>query len=471
VDADRLPAVAPGWGRSGWYLGVSTLHQPPDDRDATAALDDRRDVRLVPHAARNLNRPHAARFRRVYRAEQGEIVASTRRILFVVSADLPTDRPIISDGPRKDYIALIESLHPTVLDRTRVRRSAAGRLAERLFGTAVTQALLAFRQHRRYDVVITDGEHIGIPLALMLKAVGATVAHVTIGHRLSTPKKRPFFRWLRVHSHMNRIALHSKLQYDIATTELGIPRDQVMVIPFQTDTAFWRPQSVPEERLVSSAGLEHRDYRTLFQAVEGLDADVVIGAASQWSRQPNTAIGPEHPANVTVDSFDYAALRDVFARSSVVVVPLFDVDFQAGITTILEAMAMGKAVVVTRAAGQTDVVEDRRLDTGGTPAGPRPLSLLRELAQQAGLPVEPNGLYVPPSDPAALRRAIEYLLDHPDERAQLGAAARRTVERFMSVEHFAARMGAWVEGATRGVDHPADAGGLSQSGSPAASAN
>jgi glycosyltransferase involved in cell wall biosynthesis len=390
-------------------------------------------------------------------------------MLFVLSADLPAGRPTASDGPRKDYIALIEALQPTVLDRTQVRRSMVGRLAERLLGTAAAQALLAFGQHRRYDVVITDGEHIGIPLALLLKAAGASVAHVTIGHRLSTPKKRLFFRWLRVHSHMNRIALHSKLQYTIATSELGIPSNRLRVIPFQADTSFWHPQSIPEERLVSSAGLEHRDYQTLFRAVDGLDADVVVGAASHWSRQANTAVGTERPANVTVASFDYPSLRAVFARSSVVVAPLFDVDFQAGITTILEAMAMGKAIIVTRAAGQTDVVEDRRLDGRTTPLGARPMSLLRDLAEQAGVPVEPNGLYVPPSDPEALRRAIVYLLDHPDERAQLGAAARRTVERFMSIEHFAARMSAWVESATPTADVPADLDGWRERGSTAMS--
>jgi len=372
---------------------------------------------------------------------------NTHKILFVVSADLPDGFEPIAMGPRKDYVALIESLRPTVLDRTRVRQSAVGHLVERWFGVAVAQAVVAFRQRHAYDIVITDGEHIAIPLALMLKAVGASITHVTIGHRLSTPKKRPFFRWLRVHSHITRIALHSKLQYEIATSDLGIPKDQLTVIPWQADTSFWRPRPVPEERLVSSAGLEHRDYQTLFRAVDGLDARVVVGAASHWSRQPNTALATARPSNVTVDSFDYAGLRDVFARSAVVVVPLFDVDFQAGITTILEAMAMGKAVIVTRAAGQTDVIEDRRYGPRRSSTRPQSISLLRELAEQSGVPVEPNGLYVPPSDPAALRRAIEYLLDNPDERARLGAAARRTVERFMSVEHFAARMSSWVEGA------------------------
>ncbi|MGE3267709.1 MAG: glycosyltransferase family 4 protein [Chloroflexota bacterium] len=334
----------------------------------------------------------------------------------------------------------------------------------------VAQAFMAFQRHQIYDVVITDGEHIGIPLALLLKMTGSKVAHVTIGHRLSTSKKRRFFRWLRVHSHMTRIAVHSKLQYAIATSELGIPERQLRVIPWQADPQFWCPQPVPEERMVSSAGLEHRDYPTLFRAVEGLDAQVVVGAASHWSKQPNTALGVDRPANVDVQSFDYPALRDVFARSSVVVVPLFDVDFQAGVTTILEAMSMGKAVIVTQAAGQTDVVEDRRLGRTGPAMRPRPISLLRDLAEAAGVPVEPNGLYVPPSDPAALRRAIEYLLDHPDERARLGSAARRTVERFMTVEHFAARMSAWAEGVDVSPDIVPDGISWHEAGAPVASA-
>jgi glycosyltransferase involved in cell wall biosynthesis len=49
-------------------------------------------------------------------------------------------------------------------------------------------------------------------------------------------------------------------------------------------------------------------------------------------------------------------------------------------------------------------------------------------------PVGPSGLYVLPRDPETLRRAIAYLLDHPDVRAGLGAAGRRLVERLMTVE-------------------------------------
>jgi glycosyltransferase involved in cell wall biosynthesis len=195
-----------------------------------------------------------------------------------------------------------------------------------------------------------------------------------------------------------------------------------------------------EERLVASAGLEHRDYPTLFEAMAGLDARLVVAAASHWSRQKNTTLGMDRPANVAVGSYNYHQLRELFSRAAVIAVPVDDVDFQAGITTILEAMAMGKPVIVTHTYGQTDVIEDRRSVTRGAEERSRPVSLLRNVAEEAEIPIEPNGFYVPPKDPAALQRAITFLLDNPEHRARLGAAGRRAVERLMTVDQFAERI-------------------------------
>lgn len=44
-----------------------------------------------------------------------------------------------------------------------------------------------------------------------------------------------------------------------------------------------------------------------------------------------------------------------------------------------------------------------------------------------------TGLVVPPSDPAALRQAMQYLWEHPDQAAEMG---RRAEERYW--EHFTA---------------------------------
>lgn len=367
------------------------------------------------------------------------------RTLFVVSANLPHGIPVQGDGPKKDYAAIAERLGADLLDWSAARGSLMLRLLCAVVGVSVVQAFLAFSRRRDYDVILTDGEHIGIPLALLLKVAQSRKAHVTIGHRLSTSKKRPFFKRLRVQSHMSAVVLHSKFQYDLAIEQLGFSREQLALLPYQVDPDFWRPMDVPEERLVTSAGLEYRDYPTLFQAVDGLDAQLVVAAASLWSKRRNTALDAPQPANVTVGSFNYHELRNLFARAAIVAVPVDDVDFQAGVTTILEAMAMGKAVIVTHTYGQTDVIHDRRLVTRGNESRDRPVSLLHDFAEEEGVPLEPNGFYVPPKDPEALQRAIAFLLDNPEHRKRLGEAGRRAVEQLMTVDQFAERIARVVE--------------------------
>ena len=370
-----------------------------------------------------------------------------QRTLLVVNARAHR-RGASTLGPRKDYMVLARALNADILDHDDVEASSVGRLMQRLFGMQVAQAWLAFRRRAAYSAIVTDGEHIGIPLAFLLLLARARVPHVTIGHRLAAPKKRVFFRWLKLHHKISRIALHSMRQHELSRDALGIPEDQLALVPYQVDTDFWQPQpGVADERMICSAGLEFRDYPTLFEAIEGLDVRAVVGAASHWSRRRNTAQGAAVGTNVEVASFDYFGLRDLYARASIVVVPLEDIDFQAGVTTILEAMAMGKPVIVTHSQGQTDVVEDRRAMTRGNPPRKRPISFTRQLASEHGHPVEPTGFYVPPADPAALRKAIVYLLDHPEERKRLGAAGRRTVEALFTVDQFGERIRALVDDA------------------------
>src|SRR5262249_33592876 len=138
-------------------------------------------------------------------------------------------------------------------------------------------------------------------------------------------------------------------------------------------------------------------------------------------------------ANVTVGAYNYQQLRDLYASARFVVVPLRDVDNQAGITTILEAMAMGKAVVVTRTRGQTDVVRDWRSGAAAPPgflAAPTFSSTLGAL---------PTGWYVQPNDPDDLRDAINYLLAHPAVVEEMGANGRRVVAGCFGLDAFVAR--------------------------------
>src|SRR5688572_16616417 len=96
------------------------------------------------------------------------------RTLFVVSANLPhglpdDDGPSRGDAPKKDYAAIAQRLDADLLDWSTVRQSLLLQLLCTVIGLAIVQACVAFLRQRQYDVILTDGEHIGIPLALMLK--------------------------------------------------------------------------------------------------------------------------------------------------------------------------------------------------------------------------------------------------------------------------------------------------------------
>jgi glycosyltransferase involved in cell wall biosynthesis len=366
---------------------------------------------------------------------------SEQRVLAVFSARLDqAGRAAIARGdwPRKDYFAIVDALGADVIDYAAVERSHLGRLLQRLVGMPRAQALLAFRARDRYDAIFTDGEHIGLPLGLLLRFVDRRPRQVTIGHLLDTRLKRWLIRRLRAGRGIDLFLLHSSLQRTVAQHQLGLPRRKLALLPYQVDPRFWRSEREPDrdDPLVCAAGLEYRDYETLAVAADGLHARVVIAAGSRWSTHASGLRAAALPANLTVTSLDYAALRALYERASCVVVPLRPIGNQAGVTTILEAMAMSRAVIVTATPGQRDVVRGR-LCTADGPTG-APFGGPREFGLPDDLATAETGLYVRPYDAAGLRAAIGYLLERPEEARRMGAAGRRLVDEAMNLDRFAA---------------------------------
>jgi glycosyltransferase involved in cell wall biosynthesis len=317
--------------------------------------------------------------------------------------------------PTMDYFALQSRLGADLADYAVADADPHPLVrAARLLGRDAALAMHGFLRAKDYDVIFSNGENISVPLAALLKVRARRQAHVLIGHRISAPKKKLLLRVL--HPQMDAIFLYAETQKTYAQDVLGIPPDKLHLIAFHADTRFFHPMpEVTPERRIASAGLELRDYPTLIEAVRGLDVDVRLAAASPWSKRKNETENRELPPNVDARSYGYRELRDLYASSQFVVVPLYDTDFQAGVTTILEAMAMGKAVIVSRTRGQRDVIRD-------------------------GV----NGLYVPPGDAPALRRAITDLLASPERAAQLGANARKTIESEMSLDLWTERIAAVI---------------------------
>lgn len=334
------------------------------------------------------------------------------------------------ERPQADYLAMARGFGADLLDYEGARRASGwfGRLLEKIGGANLVLAWACFRQRGRYRVIFTDGEQVGIPLALLLKLAGwgRRPRHLMIAHILSVGKKVVFFDWLRLHRQVDTFFVYSSWQKRFIEERWGVRPERVVFTPFMVDARFFAPgretgqQVVPElaengRPMICAVGLECRDYPTLMAAVRGLAADVVVAAASPWSKRPDSTEGQEIPDNVLVRRFSQHQLRDLYAASRFVVMPLDNVNFQAGVTAILEGMAMGKALVCTRTPGQTDVIVEGE-----------------------------TGRYVPPQDAAALRAVIESLLDDPQEAERLGRNGRRRVEEEMSLDCYVERLSRYV---------------------------
>ena len=358
------------------------------------------------------------------------------RVLLVINArDAEGTRRAIAAGtaPRKDYLELQRALGADLLNLDALEARRWTRLVRRLAGVAVAQALLAWTWSARYEAIFVDRESAGLLLAALLARHRHPPRLVLIGHLISGRAKRLFCRLCRPQRGISTLVVHASRQRRLAVRGLGLRAGQVALVPYGVDERFWHPMPGSPGRRICSAGLEYRDYPTLLAALDGLGFETTIAAASHWSRHP--AFGDDGgplPPGVRVAAYDYPGLRALYAASRFVVVPLLQGENQAGITTILEAMAMGKAVIVSRSRGQTDTVYDQRQhDSASVPPW-----------AETG----PNGIYVPPGDQQALRRAILHLLAHPEEAEDLGTNGRRLVEGSMGLDRFTARMAALIAG-------------------------
>lgn len=315
--------------------------------------------------------------------------------------------------PRLDVFEIAEALGADVLDFLDVDKSPSPAVAaaRRALGASAALACLGFLRKDRYDAILTTGEDIGLPLAALLKLSRSRPSHTMIAHTLFPTKKKVFFRYLRVQNQIDSVLAYSTSEEQHMIGELGLGASKVRRIYFHADQRFFRPGFAPiEADLICAAGQLLRDYDCLVEAVRGLPVRVQIAAGSPWIDQPLRPRG-DLPGNVTWGKLNRFDLRALYARAALAVVPIRQNDYQTGIATILEMMAMGKCVIATKTRGQTDTIVD-----GVT------------------------GVYVPPSDPAALRGAIERMLAHPDEAKRIGEAARRFIEQEASLDHFVERI-------------------------------
>ncbi len=198
----------------------------------------------------------------------------------------------------------------------------------------------------------------------------------------------------------------------------GIPSHRVACTPFYfTLTDEDLAVRTSTDGGVFAGGDSLRDYRPLIDAARGLDAPLMLATRSVHPSQL--------PSNVRAGWLTRDAYVKAMCNAAVVVVALAPTrERSAGQQNYLNAMALGKLVVVPDVLGVRDYVDHGR-----------------------------TGILVPPGDARALRAALRWALD-PERRAEvrdIGERAREVVHARFGPDQYVANVLAVVEKAVASV--------------------
>jgi len=254
------------------------------------------------------------------------------------------------------------------------------------------------------DVVFCAGEDVGFPLALLSKwkQLGTNFAIVVMAP--DRPRVRGVLKLFDLQQNTPIFFVNTKLKAQSLQNWLSLPSDRVCVLPEQTDIRFFKPeepQNTQGTPIIMSGGMEQRDYETLAQATKDMDVDVRISAVSpNFSANTRVRFPESVPDNMKVAEYNWQELRNLYKDASIAVVSLLPNDYSAGLTTLIEAMACRRPVIISRTPGLAEELIDQGVVVG-----------------------------VPPLDSHKMKQAITQLLEDPDYAETL---AQRGYEAVMA---------------------------------------
>jgi glycosyltransferase involved in cell wall biosynthesis len=274
------------------------------------------------------------------------------------------------------------------------------------YGGDFETVLASLRRANRSSVVLSTVDTVGIPLMLLNRAgrVRPPLVYTAIGlpERLgrlrSERMRRVYARALAASAAVVAYSEHEAAELRDWMTRYG-ESTHVEFVPFGVDEhAFVPSTGQPAVDVVSVGADPHRDV--------GLFLRVATALPKRTFRLVSTAdrvraLGAL-PSNLEVEvDIPLDAMRNRLQEARVVALPVLENSYSGATTVLLQAMALGKPVVVTRT---------------------------RAIATGYGLVDGENCRLVPPGDEEMFERALKDVLRDEWRGRALGAGARRAVE-------------------------------------------
>jgi len=331
-------------------------------------------------------------------------------LILVSNSVLPFERyrwEVNNDvSPRVDYLEISEKIGGETIGYE--NHHGAWYKTMRKFESRIkidfVEAFRTAKNFSNFNLYLSASEKSAIPLSFLMAALRQNAPHILIGHHLSSIPKTRLYRYWDFHEYINHIICVSQAQADFAIGALGFSKTKVDFLFDKVDHKFFRPgKNNDGGNYILAIGQEQRDYKTLINALEGTDIELVIVASSPWSKF-NLEIA-ERPNVTLVSKIPYTELRVLYKNARIVVVPLFENNYGAGLNTMLESLAMAKPLIVTKTSGINNYIFHGE-----------------------------TGLYVKPGNPEELKDRILSLWDNPEKQKQLGTNARQAVLERMNID-------------------------------------
>ncbi|MDY6896696.1 MAG: glycosyltransferase family 4 protein [Cyanobacteriota bacterium] len=221
------------------------------------------------------------------------------------------------------------------------------------------------------DVIYCDGEHLGIPIATVCSQKQKRPKIAVLFHNINRPKGYLALNLFKVSNSIDLFVTGTNSQTKFLHRYLNLPKHRIFQIPSHpsTDTSFFTPKPVSQKKvrpLIASGGLEKRDYKTLANATKDLNLDVKICAFSPNKTASKRTFPEIMPSNMYCGFYEWEDLLQLYCDADLVVLPLLDNNYQAGLSTLFEAMACRKPIIVTRSpkAGIINKLIDLGIVTG-----------------------------------------------------------------------------------------------------------
>ena len=199
---------------------------------------------------------------------------------------------------------------------------------------------------------------------------------------------------------------HSRLVAD-SDRARGIPAEKIRIAYGCVDSGFYRPPDREKKPPFTVLFVGHdvliKGLFYLLRAWEKIPSSQLrLVIAGDVPRSVLNGIEAHNPVQIR-GVLSREQMRDAYQEAYLLVHPAV---IDAGPKVVLEAMASGLPVILTRACGYSEIVPDGRA-----------------------------GYIIPPRDPDAVAEKILYCRNHPEHVREMGIEARAVSERLSPVEH------------------------------------